>query len=94
MGDFGRVEALDRLIDGYLRGDATFEAFAAGYASTFISLPDDAFPDVGAEVWYGVLHERAERAAPDPSPDARRYGWMSIDELRAWLADYAAARSD
>jgi hypothetical protein len=92
MSEPGRVEALDRLIDAYLDGTATFEAFAAGYGVCFLELPDAAFPDVDAEVWYGVLHERIEWTAPDPAPESTSHGWMSIDEFRPWLRTYVDTR--
>jgi len=88
----GRVEALDRLIDGYLGGSMPFEAFAAGYAGSFITLPDAAFPSVEAEVWYGVLHERIEWTAPAPPPETRELGWMSVDDFRGWLGAYMQSR--
>jgi hypothetical protein len=92
MSEPGRVPALDRLIDAYLGGSASFDAFAAEYGVCYIDLPDDAFPDVDAEVWYGVLHERIEWTAPDPDPESRAYGWISADEFRQWLEPYVRDR--
>lgn len=90
--DHGQVPALDRLIDAYLGGTASFDAFAAEYGVCYIDLPDDAFPDVDTEVWYGVLHERIEWTAPDPDPESRVYGWISADEFRQWLEPYVRDR--
>ena len=92
MSEPGKVEALDRLIDAYVGGSASFDAFAAEYGVCYIDLPDDAFPDVDAEVWYGVLHERIEWTAPDPAAESRSHGWISIDEFRQWLESYLRDR--
>lgn len=81
------LEALDALIAGFLAGTMPFTTLESSYAPEFLFLPEEAFPDVEAEVWYGVVHERIERTAPDPSAEAKQFGWMSVDEFRAWLEE-------
>lgn len=80
-------ETLDRLIGGYLAGTTPFETLEAQYSPVYLFLPDDAFPDVETEVWYGVVHERIEWTTLDPSPEQKQFGWMSHAEFRAWLEE-------
>lgn len=86
------METLDALIAGFLAGDIPFETLEAQFGPVYLFLPDDAFPDVQTEVWYGVVHERVERTMPEPTPDQRRFGWRSVAEFRAWLETAVAAR--
>lgn len=85
MSQDDSLETLDGLIEGFLAGDTPFETLEAQFSTVYLFLPDDAFPDVQTEVWYGVVHEHVERTMADPSPNQRRSGWRSIPELRAWL---------
>lgn len=79
------LHTLDQLIDGYLAGTIPFDTLQAQFAPCYLFLPDEAFPDVETEVWYGVVHERIEWTGAAPSPRDRAFGWTSIDEFRAWL---------
>jgi len=79
------IGTLDGLIDGYLAGSTPFETLEAQYSPCYLFLPDEAFPDVETEVWYGVVHERIEWTTAEPSPEQKRFGWMTHAEFRTWL---------
>lgn len=81
------IAALDALIDGFLAGTTPFETLEAQFSPVYLFLPDDGFPDVETEVWYGVVHERIEWTTAEPSAEQAAFGWMSIGEFRAWLAE-------
>jgi hypothetical protein len=76
---------LDALIDGYLAGTTPFETLESRFAPCYLFMPEEAFPDVETEVWYGVVHERIEWTRAEPSAEEKAFGWTSIDEFRAWL---------
>jgi hypothetical protein len=80
------LATLDALIAGFLAGTTPFETLEAQFSPCYLFLPDDAFPGVEAEVWYGVVHERIEWTTAEPSPEQKEFGWMSHAEFRAWLA--------
>jgi hypothetical protein len=79
------LDTLDRLIDGFLAGSIPFATLESRFPWCYVSLPEDAFPDVETEVWYGVVHERIEWTGSAPSAEEKAFGWMSVDEFRAWL---------
>ena len=86
------LATLDALIGGYLAGTTPWETLESQYGPVYLFLPDDAFPDVETEVWYGVVHERIEWTTAEPSDEQRAFGWMSIGEFRAWLAEAVRTR--
>lgn len=86
------LDTLDRLIGGFLAGSLPFETLEAQYAPCYLFMPDDAFADVETEVWYGVVHERIDWTRAAPSDEERTFGWVSIDEFRAWLQDAVRTR--
>lgn len=86
------LATLDRLIADFLAGAIPFDALASRFAPAYLFMPEEAFPDVQTEVWYGVVHERIEWTSPAPSEEERAFGWMSIDDFRAWLQDACASR--
>jgi hypothetical protein len=79
------LHTLDRLIDGYLAGSITFETLESQFSPAYLFMPEEAFPDVETEVWYGVIHERLEWTRAEPSAEEKAFGWTSIHEFRAWL---------
>ncbi|HEX6372718.1 MAG TPA: hypothetical protein VF006_27605 [Longimicrobium sp.] len=79
------LDTLDRLIDGFLAGSITFQTLESRFAPCYLFMPEEAFADVETEVWYGVIHERIEWTSAAPSPEERAFGWISIDDFRAWL---------
>jgi hypothetical protein len=87
------LDTLDRLIGDYLTGAIPFQTLEARFSPCYLFLPEDAFADVETEVWYGVIHERIEWTAPAPSPEEKAFGWMSIDEFRAWLQTAVRTRA-
>jgi hypothetical protein len=86
------LDTLDRLIDDYLAGAIPFATLESRFSPTYLFMPEEAFPDVQTEVWYGVVHERIEWTSPAPSDEERAFGWMSIDEFRAWLEATRASK--
>ncbi|WP_420127336.1 hypothetical protein [Longimicrobium sp.] len=86
------LETLDRLIDGFLAGSIPFATLESQFAPAYLFMPEDAFPDVETEVWYGVIHERIEWTSSAPSDEERAFGWTSIDEFRAWLQSTVQTR--
>lgn len=86
------LETLDRLIDGYLAGSITFETLESQFAPCYLFMPEEGFPDVETEVWYGVVHERIEWTRAEPSTEEKAFGWTSIDEFRAWLESVVRIR--
>lgn len=81
------LETLDALIDGYLAGRTPFETLESRFAPCYLFMPEEAFPDVETEVWYGVVHERIEWTTAEPTPEQKSFGWMSVGEFRAWLEE-------
>jgi hypothetical protein len=79
------LDTLDRLIDGYLAGSIPFQTLESQFSPCYLFMPEEAFPDVETEVWYGVVHERIEWTRAEPSAEEKAFGWTSIDEFRAWL---------
>jgi hypothetical protein len=79
------LDTLDRLLADYLAGSIPFQTLEARFGPCYLFLPEEAFPDVETEVWYGVVHERIEWTSAAPSPEEKAFGWMSIDDFRAWL---------
>jgi len=86
------LDALDRLIDGFLAGSIPFGTLESQFSPAYLFMPDDSFPDVETEVWYGVVHERIEWTRAEPTAEEKAFGWMSIDEFRAWLETTRASR--
>jgi hypothetical protein len=86
------LDTLDRLIDGYLAGSIPFQTLESQFSPAYLFMPEEAFPDVHAEVWYGVVHERIEWTRPDATAEERARGWMSIDDFRAWLETTRASK--
>jgi hypothetical protein len=78
---------LDALIDGYLAGTTPFETLESRFAPCYLFMPEEAFPDVETEVWYGVVHERIEWTTAEPSDEQRSFGWMTIADFRIWLEE-------
>lgn len=87
------LDTLDRLIDGFLAGSIPFATLESRFAPAYLFMPEEAFPDVETEVWYGVIHERIEWTSAAPSDEEKAFGWMSIDEFRAWLESTRASRA-
>ena len=81
------IAALDALIGGFLAGTTGWETLEAQYSPVYLFLPDEAFPDVETEVWYGVVHERIEWTTAEPSPEQKTFGWMTHAEFRGWLEE-------
>jgi hypothetical protein len=86
------LDTLDRLIDDYLAGSISFQTLESQFSPCYLFMPEDAFPDVETEVWYGVVHERIEWTRAEPTAEEKAFGWMSIDEFRAWLETTRAAK--
>lgn len=86
------LDTLDRLIDGYLAGSIPFQTLESQFSPAYLFMPDDAFPDVETEVWYGVIHERIEWTSAAPTEEEKAFGWMSVDEFRAWLETTRASK--
>ncbi|HEU4881754.1 MAG TPA: hypothetical protein VFT45_05900 [Longimicrobium sp.] len=83
---------LDRLIDDYLAGSISFQTLESQFSPAYLFMPEDAFPDVETEVWYGVVHERIEWTRAEPTAEEKAFGWMSIDDFRAWLETTRASK--
>jgi hypothetical protein len=69
-----------------LAGHLPFDDFAREYSRVFIdAIPDSALS--AAELSeFGEINEKAELTGPAPSAEDRKYGWMDVSEVKAWLA--------
>ena len=77
---------LQTLIDAFLTGELSFDAFEKAYSKCFIDEADAVLSPPDLE-YYGEIHERAELTARDPPLEDRRYGWKSVSDFTKWLAE-------
>jgi hypothetical protein len=83
------------MIDDFLAGRASIEAFARAYQEFYIEMIPETAP-LTDDQWgfFDMVHERLDWTEFSPSgPDAesRRYGWWDSSEYLAWLR---AARAE
>lgn len=76
------------LIDEFLSGDISLQAFQQRYEKAFIEeMPDSALDDTELEI-YGAIHEKSEWTTVEPTAEDKRYGWLNPVEFKTWLTDY------
>jgi hypothetical protein len=86
MVDF-RAE-LVAIIDSFLAGERSFEAFHRDFSRCFIDeIPEE---DLTLEMadQYGAVHEKTEWTTRSPTPEERDVGWIDVPQFSSWLRGY------
>jgi hypothetical protein len=88
--------AMLTIIDNFLAGRASMEAFARAYQEFYIDVVPETAP-LTDDQWgfFGMVHERLDWTdwsnPAGPDAEGRRYGWWDASEYLTWLR---AARAE
>lgn len=88
----GPRSTLDQLISAFLRAELPFAEFQSRYSDAYIDDQADRNFSPKEVEYYGMVHERAEWVAPQPSPQEREDGWQDEAEFVEWLRGFFRSR--